>query len=159
MVALLGRFAARGLRPLPRGRGVLPGRRCGLERRPILVLPQAGRWAVMGIMIVHEGLTAPTSILGPTRRVTALSGTRIQEREFRGQLIPTDADDNTLILVDEGRTACGWPMAPPPAAAEAGPSPSFFGSWLADRRAQTQRPAVRLLPARRSPTKQARRRS
>ncbi len=47
-------------------------------------------------------LHALTSVLGPARRVTALSGTRIREREFRGAMIPTDADDNTLMLLDFG---------------------------------------------------------
>ncbi|HEY3289406.1 MAG TPA: gfo/Idh/MocA family oxidoreductase, partial [Anaerolineae bacterium] len=32
----------------------------------------------------------------------ALSGTRIKEREFRGRMLPTDADDNTLMLLDYG---------------------------------------------------------
>src|SRR5579859_785487 len=47
-------------------------------------------------------LHALTGILGPARRVTAMSGTRIKEREFRGEKIPTDADDNTLITIDFG---------------------------------------------------------
>ena len=47
-------------------------------------------------------LHALTTVLGPARRVTALSGTRIAEREFRGKTVPTDADDNTLMLLDFG---------------------------------------------------------
>ncbi|HEV8637157.1 MAG TPA: Gfo/Idh/MocA family oxidoreductase [Chloroflexota bacterium] len=47
-------------------------------------------------------LHALTGILGPARRVTAMSGTRIKEREFRGQMVPTDADDNTLMVLDFG---------------------------------------------------------
>ncbi len=47
-------------------------------------------------------LHAITGILGPAKRVTAMSGTRIREREFRGEMVPTDADDNTLILLDFG---------------------------------------------------------
>jgi predicted dehydrogenase len=47
-------------------------------------------------------LHALTGILGPAQRVTALSGVRVRERAFRGQMIPTDADDNTLILLDFG---------------------------------------------------------
>jgi len=43
-----------------------------------------------------------TGILGPAKRVTALSGMRIHEREFRGEMIPCDMDDNTLILLDYG---------------------------------------------------------
>jgi predicted dehydrogenase len=47
-------------------------------------------------------LHALTGILGPAKRVTAMSGTRIKEREFRGTMVPTDADDNTLITIDFG---------------------------------------------------------
>ena len=47
-------------------------------------------------------LHALTGILGPARRVTAMSGVRLPEREFRGQMAPTDADDNSLILLDFG---------------------------------------------------------
>ena len=48
------------------------------------------------------GLHSLTSVLGPARRVTAFSGTRIKERHFRGQVVPTDADDNTLMVLDFG---------------------------------------------------------
>jgi len=43
-----------------------------------------------------------TGVLGAAKRVTALSGVRIAEREYRGQQIPCDADDNTLMLLDFG---------------------------------------------------------
>ena len=46
-----------------------------------------------------------SSDLGPAHRVTAMSGTRIKEREFRGKAVQTDADDNTLISLDFGN-AC-----------------------------------------------------
>lgn len=46
-----------------------------------------------------HGLTA---VLGPARRVTAVSGVRIPEREFNGKQVPTEADDNTGILIDFG---------------------------------------------------------
>ncbi len=48
------------------------------------------------------GLHILTGILGPAKRVTAFSGVRIREREFRGEMIPCDMDDNTLILLDFG---------------------------------------------------------
>jgi predicted dehydrogenase len=54
------------------------------------------------------GLHEVTSVLGPARRVTALSGVRIKEREFRGEVLPTDADDNTLIVVDWGSSLLGF---------------------------------------------------
>jgi predicted dehydrogenase len=48
------------------------------------------------------GLHSLTGVLGPAKRVTAMSGTAIKEREFRGETFPTDCDDNTLILADFG---------------------------------------------------------
>jgi predicted dehydrogenase len=43
-----------------------------------------------------------TSVLGPAQRVTALSGVLLPEREFLGRKIATEADDNTVLLVDFG---------------------------------------------------------
>ena len=48
------------------------------------------------------GLHALTGILGPAQRVTAFSGVRIPEREFRGEMIASDMDDNTLMILDFG---------------------------------------------------------
>lgn len=48
------------------------------------------------------GLHALTGILGPAKRVTALSGVRIPEREFRGEMLACDMDDNTLMVLDFG---------------------------------------------------------
>ncbi len=50
------------------------------------------------------GLHTLTGILGPARRVTAMSGVGITEREWRGEKYPTDADDNTLMVLDFGDT-------------------------------------------------------
>lgn len=54
------------------------------------------------------GLHATTGILGPVKRVTAMSGVRIHEREFRGEMLPTDMDDSTLIVVDFGDNLFGF---------------------------------------------------
>lgn len=43
-----------------------------------------------------------TTILGPAKRVSAVSGVRIPEREFMGKKVETSADDNTGILIDFG---------------------------------------------------------
>jgi len=43
-----------------------------------------------------------TTVLGPAKQVTAISGVRIPEREFNGKAVQTDADDNTGILLDFG---------------------------------------------------------
>jgi predicted dehydrogenase len=48
------------------------------------------------------GLHAQTGILGPAKRVTAFSGVRIREREFRGEMFACDMDDNTLMVLDYG---------------------------------------------------------
>jgi predicted dehydrogenase len=48
------------------------------------------------------GLHALTGILGPAKRVTAMSGCLVTEREFRGETFPSDCDDNTLFLLDFG---------------------------------------------------------
>lgn len=43
-----------------------------------------------------------TTVLGPVRRVTAMSGTRVAERTFQGVTVACDADDNTVMLLDFG---------------------------------------------------------
>ncbi len=61
--------------------------------------PGGGPLYDMTVYALH-GLTG---ILGPAQRVTALSGVRIPERSFAGRTIPTEADDNTLMLLDFGQ--------------------------------------------------------
>jgi predicted dehydrogenase len=48
------------------------------------------------------GLHALTGVVGPAKRVTAMSGVRLKEREFRGETLPTDMDDQTLMVLDFG---------------------------------------------------------
>lgn len=43
-----------------------------------------------------------TTVLGPAKRVSAVSGIRIPEREFNGKPVETSADDNTGMLLDFG---------------------------------------------------------
>jgi len=43
-----------------------------------------------------------TGIVGPAKRVTALSGLVVPFREFKGKQIQCDMDDNTLMLLDFG---------------------------------------------------------
>ncbi|MEE8392198.1 MAG: Gfo/Idh/MocA family oxidoreductase [Anaerolineae bacterium] len=45
-----------------------------------------------------------TGILGPAKRVTALSGLVIPEREYHGEKIVCDMDDSTLMLLDFGES-------------------------------------------------------
>ncbi|MFN3652722.1 MAG: Gfo/Idh/MocA family protein [Armatimonadota bacterium] len=74
------------------------------------------------------GLHSLTGILGPAKRVTAISGTLLQEREFRGEMFPSDCDDNTAILVDFGQAVFAFCYGT--AAGGINPifgTPSFFG--------------------------------
>ena len=54
------------------------------------------------------GLHTMTGILGPVKRVTAFSGVCVKEREFRGEMLPCDMDDNTFILLDFGDAFFGF---------------------------------------------------
>jgi predicted dehydrogenase len=45
-----------------------------------------------------------TSILGPAQRVTAMSGVRVPEHFFQGRRVATDADDNTILVLDFGNS-------------------------------------------------------
>ncbi|HZU19917.1 MAG TPA: Gfo/Idh/MocA family oxidoreductase [Gaiellaceae bacterium] len=54
--------------------------------------------------ITVYALHALTSVLGPAQRVTALSGVRVRERTFQGETIETEADDNTVLLLDFGES-------------------------------------------------------
>jgi predicted dehydrogenase len=53
-------------------------------------------------------LHAVTGILGPVQSVVAMSGQRITDREFEGQPVKADADDNTMILLNFGEGLFGF---------------------------------------------------
>lgn len=48
------------------------------------------------------GLHSLTGVLGPAKRVTAVSGVLMKERDFHGKKVKCDADDNTFIVLDFG---------------------------------------------------------
>jgi predicted dehydrogenase len=54
------------------------------------------------------GLHALTGILGPAKRVMAMSGIGLEQREFQGVLQECTADDNTLLLLDFGASVFGF---------------------------------------------------
>jgi len=60
--------------------------------------PGGGPLYDMTVYALH-GLTG---ILGTARQVTALSGVRVHERLFAGRAVPTEADDNSVLLLDFG---------------------------------------------------------
>src|SRR5437764_11566212 len=73
-------------------------------------------------------LHALTGILGPARRVTAMSGVRLREREFRGRLYPTEADDNTLMVLDFGASLFALAYGTAAGMLTEGFSGSYFGT-------------------------------
>ncbi len=68
-----------------------------------------------------------TSVLGRVQRVTAMSGTRVAEREFRGHMVPTDAHDNTLMLLDFGDNLFALAYGTP-AGSPSGRYPTYYGT-------------------------------
>ncbi|MFM7718142.1 MAG: Gfo/Idh/MocA family protein [Actinomycetota bacterium] len=60
--------------------------------------PGGGPMYDMAVYALH-GLTA---VLGPARRVTAMSGIVEPVREFLGKPVPVEMDDNTIALLDFG---------------------------------------------------------
>ncbi|MBL9172067.1 MAG: Gfo/Idh/MocA family oxidoreductase [Verrucomicrobiales bacterium] len=47
-------------------------------------------------------LTSLTGLLGPARRVTAMTGVAIPEREIQGRKVRVEAEDNAQVLIDFG---------------------------------------------------------
>ncbi len=62
--------------------------------------PGGGPLYDMTVYALHQ----LTGVLGPACRVTALSGVLVPERSFLGRSIATEADDNTIILLDFGES-------------------------------------------------------
>ena len=73
------------------------------------------------------GLHSLTGILGPAKRVTAMSGVGLTEREFDGKMVPCDMDDNTLILIDFGNTLFALAYGTFTGSIDNFGSPSFHG--------------------------------
>lgn len=47
-------------------------------------------------------VTTLTGLLGPARRVTAMAGVAIPEREINGRMVRVEAEDNAQVLIDFG---------------------------------------------------------
>lgn len=86
--------------------------------------PGGGPLYDMTVYCLH-GLTA---VLGAAKRVTAFSGTRVKEREFRGQMVPTDADDNTLMLLDFGNNVYSMVYGTPAGSINEWFTANYFGT-------------------------------
>ncbi len=74
------------------------------------------------------GLHSLTGILGPAKRVTAMSGVGIKEREFRGKMYPSDADDNTLMVLDFGDSLFAFVYGTFAGTMTVFGAPTFFGT-------------------------------
>jgi predicted dehydrogenase len=86
--------------------------------------PGGGPLYDMTVYALH-GLTG---ILGPAQRVTAMSGVRMPFREFRGQMVPCDADDNTLILIDFGNNVFAMAYGVPAGSVTDDDNVNFYGT-------------------------------
>jgi predicted dehydrogenase len=74
------------------------------------------------------GLHTLTGILGPAKRITAMSGIVVPEREFRGETYPVDADDNTLMVLDFGGNTFAFVYGTAAGTLTEFGQPSFFGT-------------------------------
>ncbi len=69
-----------------------------------------------------------TGILGPARRITALSGIAIPERTHHDKVIATDIDDQTILSIDFGDTVHAVVYATVAGGVTQGFSPNFYGT-------------------------------
>ncbi len=69
-----------------------------------------------------------TGLLGPAKRVTAMSGLLIPEREFRGQMLKCDMDDSTMLLIDFGKAVFAFAYGVITGSLTEGFCPTIFGT-------------------------------
>jgi predicted dehydrogenase len=69
-----------------------------------------------------------TGILGPARRVTALSGISVSERDYHGKPIACTADDHTQLLIDFGGSVFAFVYAAPAGTITQGFQPNIYGA-------------------------------
>ncbi len=74
------------------------------------------------------GLHSLTGILGPAMRVTAMSANAVKEREFRGEMYPCDADDNTLMVFDFGKNVFAFVYGTFTGGLSEGWGPTIYGT-------------------------------
>lgn len=75
------------------------------------------------------GLHSLTGILGPAKRVTAMSGIAVPTRSFNGEEYQTEADDNSFLLLDFGDATFAFVYGAAFGMSESEwGRPSFFGS-------------------------------
>jgi predicted dehydrogenase len=69
-----------------------------------------------------------TGIVGPAKRVTAMSGLVIPEREYHGKPIACDMDDSTFLLLDFGDTFYAFVYATVAGRLFNGFNPNIYGT-------------------------------
>jgi len=69
-----------------------------------------------------------TGILGPAKRVTAMSGLVIPERHYHGEKIACDMDDSTMLLIDFGDAFFSFIYATVKGNLTAGFQPNIYGT-------------------------------
>jgi predicted dehydrogenase len=74
------------------------------------------------------GLHSLTGVLGPAKRVTAMSANAVKEREFRGEMYPCDAEDNTLMVLDFGSGLFAFAYGTFTGGLDGGWGPNFYGT-------------------------------
>ena len=69
-----------------------------------------------------------TGMLGPAKRVSAVSGLVVPEREYHGERISCDMDDSTFLLLDFGEALFGFVYGTVAGSVTRGFGPSIFGT-------------------------------
>ena len=69
-----------------------------------------------------------TGILGPAKRVSAMSGLVIPERDYHGEKIACDMDDSTMLLIDFGDAFFSFIYATVKGNLTAGFQPNIYGT-------------------------------
>lgn len=69
-----------------------------------------------------------TGILGPAKRVTAMSGLVIPERDYHGEKLVCDMDDSTMLLIDFGDAFFSFIYATVKGNLTAGFQPNIYGT-------------------------------
>ncbi len=68
-----------------------------------------------------------TGIVGPAKRITAMSGIALPERTYQGESIPCEADDSTMLVLDFGDAFYGFVYASVAGDLVSGFQPTLYG--------------------------------
>lgn len=74
------------------------------------------------------GLHSLTGILGPAKKVTAMSANAVKVRQYKGEDYTCDAEDNTLMVLDFGQSVFAFVHGTFAGTVSEWAGPSFFGT-------------------------------